>query len=242
MAFAVTVVIPCYNESRRLGKFFDFIRAHEHLPWEWLFVSDGSTDDTAAQINDFIIGLGGDSVRLVSYTPNHGKGYAVRTGFLEAKGALVGYVDVDLAASPLEFQRFVDDAELRAGQSLIIGIRVKTGDGKVQRLLHRHIMGRAFQTYTSVLSGLTVYDSQCGCKLLSRAAARMLAAQMQCDGFAFDVELLMLAHANGLHLREEMITWAEQGDSKVRLRHILQMAIDVLKITHRVRGLGRVGR
>jgi dolichyl-phosphate beta-glucosyltransferase len=229
----LTVVIPCYNEAKRLPPLFSLIAAERERDWEWLFVDDGSIDDTAARIAEFADRHPG-RVTLLKQARNFGKGRAVRDGILAAKGDLVGFVDADLAASPLEFARFLVDPELLDGQELLIGIRVKTHDGMVKRLLYRHIMGRAFQTFTSIVTGLTVYDTQCGFKLISREAGRRVAAEMQCDGFAFDVEMIMVACHQGLRIREEMIHWEEKGDSRVRPRHILQMARDILRFRRRL--------
>ncbi len=232
MAPPLTVIVPCYNEAARLPGFFALIDAHPELTWEWLFVDDGSRDATPAMLREFAAAHPGH-VSLHTQPANCGKGAAVRAGLLAAQGELVGYVDADLAASPLQFARFLTEPDLRAGRELIVGIRVLTQDGRVKRYFYRHLMGRAFQTYASVLTGLTVYDTQCGFKLMARATARALAARMRTDGFGFDVELLLLAHRDGLHLREEMITWVEQGQSKVRPRHLLLMALEVWRISRR---------
>lgn len=229
----LSVVIPCYNEESRLSPLFSLIRANIERDWEWIFVDDGSTDNTNALVSEFIK-LAPAKIRLVSIQPNSGKGRAVREGLLAAHGHLVGYVDADLAASPLEFATFVDDSQLRAGAELILGIRVKTHDDRVKRLLYRHLMGRAFQTYVSLITGLTVYDTQCGFKLMAGHRAHELAAKMQCDGFAFDVELIMLADRAGMHIREEMIPWEEKGDTKVRPWHIVHMAADIWRIRRRL--------
>ena len=231
----VTVVVPCYNEANRLGRIFELIRQAQSRNWEWLFVDDGSSDSTAQDIRDFAETVSG--VKLLSLERNSGKGCAVRHGLAMGIGRLVGYVDADLAADPLLFDRYSEDQTLLDGEEILLGIRVKTHDGNVQRLLYRHLMGRAFQTYASLATGLTVYDTQCGFKLMSRERAAELASGMTCDGFAFDVELLMLAKKAGLRLREEMIPWEEQGDSRVRFRHIIQMAFEILRIR---RALGPV--
>lgn len=228
----LTVIIPCYNEAPRLGNIFALIEQEAERPWEWLFVDDGSRDETAAMLQRFAAGK--PTVRTVINARNSGKGAAVRAGMLQAQGQLVGYVDADLAADPCQFEQFVDDQALLAGDEMVVGIRLKTHDGHVKRLLYRHIMGRIFQTYASMLTGLTVYDTQCGFKLMSQQGARVLANEMQCDGFAFDVELLMLAKKRGIRLREEMIAWQEQGNSRVRPKHVFRMALDILRLRCRL--------
>ena len=232
----LTVIVPCYNEGKRLEPLLDLIRANRELDWEWLFVDDGSTDDTASAIQAACTQADGQ-VRLHALPHNLGKGRAVREGLQQATGELVGFVDADLAASPLDFKAFLADDDLRAGEKVVIGVRLKTHDGKVQRYFRRHLLGRVFQTLVSALTGLHVYDTQCGFKLMSREAGRDLTADMRCDGFCFDVEMLLLADRRGLQIDERPIAWREQGDSSVRLRHMLAMLVDIWRIRSRVRGL-----
>jgi dolichyl-phosphate beta-glucosyltransferase len=232
--FELSVIIPCYNEAGRLPPFFSLIREHAELPWEWVFVDDGSRDDTRAVIEAFRADTDA-SVHLIGLDQNCGKGAAVRAGMLAARGKLVGFVDADLAASPLQFDQFKDTPGVVDGSELLLGIRVKTHDGRVKRLLYRHLMGRCFQTYTSMMTGLTVYDTQCGFKLMAADRARAIAERMRCDGFAFDVEMILVATQMGMVVREEMINWQEMGDSRIRPQHILQMAIDIWRIRRRHR-------
>lgn len=236
MSLELSVIIPCYNEAKRLHRFHSLIQEHRHLPWEWLFVDDGSTDATPDRIRDIHRDCG-DTVRLLQLPANRGKGNAVREGFAAATGDFVGYVDADLAASPLHFGPYLADRELASGNEILLGIRLKTQDGKVQRLLYRHVIGRVFQTYTSLVTGLTVYDSQCGFKLLHRSLAQSIGNQMQCDGFAFDVELILIAVNRGIRIREVPIAWTEMRESSIRLRHVIAMAVDIVSIAraHRQR-------
>ncbi len=234
MSQSLSVIVPCYNEACRLKGFFELIRRNIDLGWQWIFVNDGSTDDTGTCLTAFQK-TAPESIRVVSLPGNQGKGAAVRAGLLAADRPMAGYIDADLAASPLEFSRFMAQQDVASGQTLLLGIRLKTQDGKVQRLLYRHIMGRVFQTFTSVVTGLTVYDTQCGFKLMTTARARQIANEMACDGFAFDVELIMLAERRGMQVREELIPWQEKGDSRVRPGHILEMVWDICRIRRRIR-------
>jgi len=230
----LSVVIPCYNEGSRLGPMLDLVRAHVELGWQWIFVDDGSSDRTAAVVRDLAADTQAEVV-LVQHERNQGKGAAVRSGFERADGALVGYVDADLAASPLQFQPFLAGEELRAGGELLLGIRLLTEEKRVDRTFFRHLIGRVYQTYVSNLTGLTVYDTQCGFKLLSAARAKEIAPEMHCRGFAFDVELIMVARdLHQMRIREEPIHWREQGDSRVMPHHALSMFFEILGIRRRL--------
>lgn len=231
----LSVVIPCYNEAGRLGPLLDLIRSRPDLGWQWVFVDDGSRDRTAAMVQELAAEPGLDVV-LVRHERNQGKGAAIRTGFRRADRELVGYVDADLAASPLEFLPFLDGEAVRSGRELLVGIRLLTEEKKVERTFFRHFIGRIYQTYVSNLTGLTVYDTQCGFKLLATDRAKAIADEMRCDGFAFDVELILLARdRHGMRIREEPIHWREQGDSRVLPHHAAAMFWEILRIRQRLR-------
>jgi len=233
----LSVVIPCYNEAGRLGRLLDLIRSHSDLGWQWIFVDDGSRDGTAAVVQELATDPVLDVV-LVRHERNQGKGAAVRSGFLRAERPMVGYLDADLAASPLEFLPFLDGEALRAGRELLLGMRLLTEEKRVDRTVFRHFIGRIYQTYVSNLTGLTVYDTQCGFKLLATPQAQAIAAEMQCSGFAFDVELILLARdLHGMRIREEPIHWQERGDSRVKPHHALAMFWEILRIRRRLRKL-----
>ncbi len=233
MNFDLTIIIPCYNEAGRLGCFFDLIRSNLDLNWEWLFINDGSKDGTDKIIQAFT-SLDPQKIRLFSLPENCGKGRAVREGILKAQAPLLGYVDADLSASPLLFSSFLGNPELIAGREIIVGIRRKSRDCHIKRHLYRHVLGRIFRTYTFFLTGLGVYDSQCGFKLLASGPARKIASAMVIDGFSFDVELLLRASHLGLRLREVPVPWEEKRDNKIRPHHLFEMALDVHRIWWRL--------
>jgi len=239
MSIQLTVIVPCYNEASRLEPIFELIRENLDRDWEWLFVDDGSVDDTVERLEHFC-GAHKEKTRVVRLPRNCGKGRAVREGFDNARGRLVGFVDADLSASPLLFERYLADPELAAGERMIVGIRVKTQDRRVVRSGLRHLIGRGFQTYASSVTGLKAYDTQCGFKLLSTQLAQELSKQMISEGFASDVELILLADLKGVHIDEVMIPWVEKGQSKIRPGHILHMAYDILRIRRSVASVARL--
>ncbi len=226
MPIELSVIVPCFNEAHRIDHFFSLIGNNIELNWEWIFVNDASTDDTGVKISRFR-GQFPKKVKLLELEKNFGKGKAVSEGILNSKGNLVGYVDADLAASPLQFQNFMNDKSILQGKEMIIGIRLKTQDGKVKRFLYRHLIGRLFQTYTSILTGISVYDTQCGFKLIEATRAKIIAEKMKCNGFAFDVELIGLALRMNMKVREELIPWEEKGNTSIRPHHIIRMAYDI---------------
>lgn len=229
----LSIVVPCYNEAFRLPPLLALIDGNAERGWEWLLVDDGSGDRSPSMLAEFAAHTRAD-VRLLAHPENLGKGAAVRTGALAARQPMLGFVDADLAASPLDFQPFLDDPDLRQGNSLLIGIRLLTEEVRVRRHPLRHILGRLYQTYVAALTGLAVYDTQCGFKLLASNRARQLFGQMRCNGFAFDVELILLAKAAGMRVREVPIAWEEKFHSRVRPWTAARMFCDVLAMRRRL--------
>ncbi|MBN4074013.1 glycosyltransferase [bacterium AH-315-E10] len=229
----LTVIIPCYNEAKRMTTLLDFIKNNLSPDILWLFVNDGSTDSSPDELRLFI-DLCPDHCQAIHFEKNKGKGAAVKAGLLMAQTPLVSYVDADLAANPMDLLDFTHDESIINGNDILIGIRIKSEQKQVKRFFYRHVIGRCFQTYVRFVTGLQVNDSQCGFKLLATDKAKRIAEQMTCSGFAFDVELLLIAKSMGMNIREEMINWEEKGDSKVRPTHIIKMARDIFKLRNRV--------
>jgi dolichyl-phosphate beta-glucosyltransferase len=236
MAPALSVVIPAYNEQARLGPTLDRVIAYldEVRPgYELIVADDGSKDDTrgvaearAAQ---------GHPVRVVALGQNRGKGAAVRAGMLAAKGERILFSDADLATPIEELVKL--EAELDRGADVAIASRAARGaDIKVRQHPLREMMGRTFNVIvrTAVLGGIK--DTQCGFKLFTRAAAQDLFSRATIDGFAFDVEILWLAH-NKYKIAEVPVVWRHIDDSKVSPgADAARMFMDVFKLRLRHRG------
>ena len=189
---ALTVVLPCYNEAERLPGTLQALLAHlSAAPGEVevLVVDDGSTDATvsvAAAVAD-------RRVRVLSYRPNRGKGFAVRTGMLAARGELVVFTDADGSYRPSDLDRIV--AAL-ARAPVAIGSRAGDAGGSVAR----RAASRVFNLAIRGAVGLPFGDTQSGLKGFQRAAAQQIFGQARVDGFAFDVEVLWLARQLGLEV------------------------------------------
>ncbi len=238
----LSVVVPAFNEAGRLGgtldRMFAFLAGSPGWrPAEVIVVDDGSSDETAAvarRRQD-----GGDlEVVLHTHSRNLGKGAAVRTGFAAARGQWTLLSDADLA-TPIE------ELELLAAQCgpgcVAIGSRaVDRGRIEVRQPLHRDLMGRTFNLAVRLLAVGGVRDTQCGFKLFPGALARALAGAQRLDGFAYDVELLLLARYWGYRLVEVPVRWRHVEASRVSpVRHSTEMLHDLLRLAAR-RLVGRL--
>ncbi len=238
----LSVVVPAFEEAQRLTPSLEAIQAYllaseRWLPAEVVVVDDGSADTTAATARRF---AGSDRLRfeVLSHPANRGKGAAVRTGFAASRGEAVLLSDADLATPIEELERLVAAA---GDAAVAIGSRAVDRDLiEVPQPRYRDLMGRAFNLGVRALALPGVRDSQCGFKLFPGTLARALAGVQQIDGFAFDVELLVLARRWGWTVYEVPVRWRHVEASRVApLRHSSEMLRDLLGLAAR-RILGRL--
>jgi dolichyl-phosphate beta-glucosyltransferase len=228
----LSVIIPAYNEERRLPATLEsvylFLSQSGHT-FEILVVDDGSLDGTCDVVQEFASHH--DGLRLVSYAPNQGKGCAVRTGMLAARGDYLLMNDAD-GSSPIEEVDKLLDA-LKGGADVAIGSRAKVDPGVVVKAqLHRKYIGNTFNLIVQKLLLPGIQDTQCGFKLFKRDVAQDIFAVARLNGYAFDVELLYIAKLRNYKIAELAINWTNTEGSKVNvLTDSPRMLAEVLRIT-----------
>lgn len=212
-----SVVIPVYNEARRIPRtlpsILDFFRADGANPAEVIFVDDGSTDGTVSVLRGF--DPDGRSFRVVGYPANRGKGYAVRHGARAATGDYIVFFDIDLATPLSEFSAL--KAALAPTDGVVIGSR-RLGRSRIEKSQPwlRVFLGQNFTRLSNFLvPGVT--DFTCGFKCFSRVAAAAIFPRARIDRWAFDTELLYIAHIHGIPIREVPVSWSHDDDSRVRV-------------------------
>jgi len=212
----VSVVIPAFNEGRRLLPTLEAIAAYARVaPWplEVTVVDDGSTDDTAAVIRhqqaDFPVAL-----RLIPLAGNHGKGRAVRVGLGAARGDIVLFTDADNSVPITQLPGLV--AALEGGAHMAIGQRSDPGEVSEATSLLRRTMGRIYRRLVGMVVLPGIPDPQCGFKAMWRDAIPALIEGASVDGFAFDAELLMKAQRKGLAIAQVPVDWTPVAGSTVR--------------------------
>ncbi|MBP5270178.1 MAG: glycosyltransferase [Clostridia bacterium] len=233
----LSVIIPMYNEEPVIGRtaseLTSFLDSFLPGDYEVLFVNDGSTDRSAEVITEYAESH--PAVRLVSYSPNRGKGSAVRTGMLAAQGDIRMFTDADLAYGTEVIGKFVSAFEEEADAKAAVGTRTAGGGGYGDYSLLRKIASSIFLKILAAAGKLPVSDSQCGCKAFVADAADSIFRECATDGYAFDFEVLLRAEKKGLKIVEVPVTILRHGDSKVRVvRDSIKMLRDVRRIRKKV--------
>lgn len=243
-SLTLTVVVPAYNEQYRISPMLDVTiehleRKHEQnaeFTYEIIVVDDCSKDNTIGVVMDYISKIGVDKLRLLRLAQNRGKGGAIRRGVLCARGRYILFADADGAS------RFsdVDKLELQLKKNEVNELGVSIGSRhsnqnedlvRVEKSIFRKILSKGFATLLNVLGVKGINDTQCGFKLFSRRAAKLLFSLMHIERFAFDVELLVLARKFDIPIVEVPISWVEIAGSTVDpIWDSLKMARDLLKI------------
>jgi dolichyl-phosphate beta-glucosyltransferase len=227
----LSIIIPAYNEAFRIAQtirdIVGYCRRGERV-FELILFDDGSRDDTSSVGR--LLSTDFEEVRLIRLPANQGKGYAVRTGVLNAIGRTVLFADADGATPIGEIERL--EVALESGADVAVGSRALRAEGVVVHAkLYRRLIGRTFHFLVECLADGGVIDSQCGFKLFRSPVAQDLFSRIRMNGFSFDVEVLVIARRRGYRVAEVPVNWTHQPGSKVRLTlDSIRMAADLVRI------------
>jgi Glycosyl transferase family 2 len=235
----LTIVVPAFNESARLAEGIRRLDAAvadgavDLDRTELILVDDGSTDETVAAATKVLAPF--PHHRVMSLPVNRGKGAAVRTGVDAARGATIAYMDADMAIDPRAIPLLLDrliDHDIAVGSRALPDSMVET------TYVVRSLMGHVFNRLVTTGTGLALRDTQCGFKAFRAPVARLLFGLVKIERFAFDVELLLIAHRLGLRIAEVPVQWKHVERSTV---HPLTDSLTMLTDSFRSRlGLVKV--
>jgi glycosyltransferase involved in cell wall biosynthesis len=247
-AWTLGLVVPCYNEAKRLD--VPTFEAFLKLPAGpfLLFVDDGSTDETAQVLADLLTRSAAGRAGLLRLESNSGKAEAVRRGLLDLlqKTDLeyVGFWDADLATPLEEIPEFLGVMRRNPQVHWVLGARVQLLGRDIRRRAIRHYLGRVFATMVSLTLSLPVYDTQCGAKVFRVSdALRSIVGRAFVSRWIFDVEMIarLMALPDDSHDPRRGIyelplkRWVDVGGSKVRARDFFRASLDLLRIRRSVR-------
>lgn len=232
----VSLVIPMYNEgsiiNEALATFSEYMKK-TFEDFELIFVDDGSTDGCgdlveAAHEKDA-------RIRLCRYTPNRGKGYAVRTGVLAAEGDLILFTDCDNAYGE-DAVGALADTLVQTGADIVVGSRNLSKDGYEGYTAIRKLASKTYIKVISIAAGFKLSDSQCGIKGFRRDIAKKIFSNCEVDRFAFDLEVIMIATKIGAKIAEMPVKIINHRESTVHIvRDSIKMLRDVRRMKKRIK-------
>lgn len=251
----ILIVVPCYNESKRLRQeeFLRFAETHKNV--EFLFANDGSRDDTLEVLQQLCARH--PHLHLLNIQPNGGKAEAVRKGMLYGAetpimedGNIPEYIafwDADLATPLFEIPRM---AEWMAGRTpdacdphtydIVMGVRLQRLGAQVKRKKMRHYLGRCFATCASIMLNLPVYDTQCGAKMFTTKVVKEIFSESFSTRWLFDVELLAryqqcYGHENACKRIYEfpLYQWIDIDGSQLKSSDFFKAPMELLRIRRR---------
>ncbi len=233
-----SLVVPAYNEEKRLPRAILDIHAFfskYSKDLEVLIVIEKSTDRTLELAREMTKDK--DYFRVIDNQVQRGKGYAVKSGMLQAQGELVFFMDADLSTPLVEVLNFLSHFAEEPSVDIIIGSRAHNQSEilKSQNPIRKN-MGRTFNKIVQSFAVKGIEDTQCGFKAFRRKTVHPIFSRQSLDGFAFDVEILLIAIELGFTIDTRPIKWVNDPDSKVHIvRDSMKMLYDIIRIKPIVR-------
>lgn len=243
----LAIVFPCYNEGKRFSADL-FLSEITHFPEvDFLFVDDGSIDDTFSILNE--LSKARKNIKVIKLNRNKGKAEAVRYGILNIltsdKYSHVGYFDADLATPLNQLTLFLEHLEQDNAHRILFGSRIKRAGATIQRNQIRHYSGRFITTLVNnSIVKIPVYDTQCGAKIMTVDLAKEVFYEPFISKWLFDIEIIArLQESYNYDQVIKMIyevpltVWIEKGNTKIRLKDLMRLPLQLLRIHWKYKSL-----
>ncbi len=224
MVFSLSIIIPAFNEEDSIGKSLDQIvsfLSKQDFNFEIIVVNDGSNDNTNQIVNQK------SDIKLITLAENKGKGFAVKTGVLEARNNFILFMDADHAI-PINY--ILDFKNEILNYDIVIGSKYLNQTENYP--FYRKLVGKVFSFLKYVITGLKIKDTQCGFKLFRSEVAKDLFSLSQITGWCFDVEILLLSRMKNYSVKEQAIKLSDiNAPSNISIWNSgTQMFMDLLKL------------
>ena len=227
---SISIIIPIINEEKRLEscirRIVSFCKDKE---WDFdvIFAEDGSSDNSASIVNRYI--LSDHRIKMVNSPTRQGKGGAIISTALNFPiKECVAYMDVDLAADPCELEKLIGYLE---HNDIVLGSRLLSDDSvKISRPFYRAVLSHVYSRLFRTLFRNSIHDPQCGLKVFRRDIVPKLLENITVKGFGFDTQIIVTAYAQGLRVKEVPVNWTHGKFSKLSVRHIKSMGLDLFSI------------
>ena len=223
MIKSLSIIFPLYNEQHRLSKLFSQIIKQKNFKkknTEFIFVNDGSNDESLKMIIDFISkNKQKINIKLISYNKNQGKGFALKKGVFLAKKKWILTMDIDLSVKFSQLEIWENKKYLNNNIDVYFGSRLLF-NSKVDAKQYRKITGSIFNIILSCIFNrqkLKIKDTQCGFKLYKNKIAKKIFLKSKENGYINDVEILLLLLKHKIRLRELPVIWSHKNGSKVNV-------------------------
>lgn len=226
----LSIVIPVYNQEKNVSIALDRIKRvvkSTGLSYEIIVVDDGSRDGTMNALRSEA--THDSNLRIVSYSQNMGKGYAVKLGITSSHGDIVIFTDGDLDISPHMITEYIEQLQ---ECDLVIASK-RHPESRVNAPLSRRFLSKGFNLFVRILTGIKLKDTQSGLKAGNGKALSDIFRLMLVKRYAFDVELLALANLLNFQVKEMPIEI--NLDRSFKLKDIARMSVDLLAISYRLK-------
>jgi len=228
----ISVIVPCYNEGRQLvGTIYgilNFLKKH-FKNYELIMVNDGSTDDTKNILTRIMrYDYNRKHLKIVNYSKNKGKGYAIRRGLGLAKNGLAVLLDCDLSIRPVNILKTIskNKNKIKANVPFVVfGQRVQN----VKQPLYRIFLGKCFRVLVIFFTGIRINDTQAPFKVLFNVNKDYI-SKLSIDGFAYDVELIKMLKINKIKIKLQKADYFHDENTTVTIRKVIRMGFDLIKI------------
>jgi glycosyltransferase involved in cell wall biosynthesis len=226
----ISLIIPVFNQANKIHHSLEKIKQVAESTfnsYELIVVNDGSTDQTLPILRN--IASIDPHIRILSYTPNRGKGYAVKQGVLQSRGDAVIFLDGDLDIAPDSIKEYVD----RLNTSDLVIASKRHPQSTVTIPTSRAFLSRSFNFFIKLAVGIPQKDTQAGFKVGNGEIMRKIFKELSVNRYAFDVELFTLASI--MHLQIQEMPVVMRIDRGFKVRDIVNMFMDVIRISYKYR-------